>query len=180
MNSENYLTINIVENHYSKSTKKIKIVMILSLLLLIICAPILNHYYDYTLKYQIPIITLMLIFIISAIMYNLSDKSKKTGSIKLNKNEIELISKENNIKIKLSEIASIEFHYEGYEGETNAYYRAMLAREGNNNKITFIHNNDSYVFQVMLSNVTQRTLLKRILKHYDNIGIKIKTNLLIE
>jgi hypothetical protein len=78
-----------------------------------------------------------------------------------------------NLNIKLSELKEISIIYFGYEGESYNYSRSLNdfnQKQGNQNKITFLSDNNENKYEFFLENWSQCLILFRWLRYFESRG----------
>ena len=172
--TEQYVKLKIVTFFESKSSKRIRYAFILSLIIAFIIGPIYTELYGYDTAHTIFESLALLIFVMSIIAYNLSDKTKQTGSIELN--DVGIFGNLNGVNFHFdkSEISEIRFFYTGYEGEPY-YNKQMKSREGDENFLTINSNQSKSTYNLFLDNKQQANFLRRLFNYYAETGTKVET-----
>ncbi|MBK9673440.1 MAG: hypothetical protein IPP56_16580 [Bacteroidetes bacterium] len=172
--TEQYIKLKLVTFFESKSSKRIRYAFILAVIFAFIIGPIYAKLYGYDFAHTIFETLALLIFGISIIGYNLSDKTKQTGSIELNDDGIFGNQNGVNFHFDKSEISAIRFFYTGYEGEPY-YNKLMKSREGDGNFLTINSNQSKSTYNLFIDNIQQANFLRRLFNYYAETGTKVET-----
>jgi len=172
---DQHVIFKIVNDFESIKTKRIKAVLIISIIMLLIGLPTLNYYFkNETINQSFAIIAFISI-IISGFSYYLSNKTKTIGKIMLTETLISGDRDGQSFSETLSNIAQLDIKFTGFEGESTYHYSSFHSRSGNENYLTIATKTGKATYQLYIENEMQVNILKRLLIHYKENGIQIWT-----
>jgi hypothetical protein len=174
---DQFVIFKIIQDFESKKTKTKKAILIISIILTLIGAPILIYYFNNeTLNTTYAVIGFVAITI-SGFSYYLSNKTKTIGKVLLNETSISGDSNKQSFSFALSDIVLLDFKCSGFEGEPYLYNPLTLggSRTGTKNYLTIKTMTSETTYQIFVENEMQINILKRLLIYYKNIGMNIWT-----
>lgn len=127
----------------------------------------------YIIKQEINVAIILVPLLLFILFTAITDRGRKPiGQIQFDINQINIISNNKSIQLKLSEIETIEMFYSGYKGKRvhGDFIPSFNKFSGTDNYIQIKRNQEEYKYNILFENINQENEFVEMLERWKFFG----------